>query len=264
MHTHLLPHFIANCHDRQLSKNTIDNYRHHLADRFDRPHLEPLQWAAEHADGRRYAPSTVNLRLAILSAWHTWLVEIGETDSNPIHQLRRPKPGQPDPQPLSRHDIAAAMSQTDTTTRMMIALGCWAGLRQSEIAAIQHEHIDHSNRTVRVHRGKGGRSRVVPAAERLLDYHRQMPRESPYLFPGRSGGPVVRHTVQCRVTEAFKKVGVSMNTHRMRASFATHYYEESRDLLETSRLLGHASPQTTLLYVKHVVSGHEHVDRLAG
>lgn len=105
---------------------------------------------------------------------------------------------------------------------------------------------------------------MVPAASRLLECHEVLARVGPFVFPGRYGGPVVRHTVQCRVIEAFARVGVVMNTHRMRASFATHYYEESRDLLETSRLLGHASPQTTLLYVRHVVSGHQHVDRLAG
>ena len=49
----------------------------------------------------------------------------------------------------------------------------------------------------------------------------------------------------------------------VRQSFASHFYQQSHDLVALQKLLGHANISTTMIYVRHEVEGHEHVNAIA-
>lgn len=90
--------------------------------------------------------------------------------------------------------------------------------------------------------GKGGKDRVLPLTTDLRRELERRPRG--WLFPGRFTGHVHPSTVQKRVREA---AGVAPHAHRHR--FGTRAYAGTRDLRAVQTLLGHASPETTQVYV---------------
>jgi len=109
---------------------------------------------------------------------------------------------------------------------------------------------------IRIASGKGSKERLVPASPRLLQALRdywKIDRPSNYLFPGRTPDvPLSSATIQkaCKLAAAkagIRKTGVS--PHTMRHTFATSMLEAGVDLLTISKLLGHASFITTMIYL---------------
>ncbi len=103
-----------------------------------------------------------------------------------------------------------------------------------------------------------------PASPRLLGelreyWKRTRPRN--YLFPGRTPDvPLSSATIQKAYKLALAKAGIqkAATPHTMRHSWATGMLEAGVDLLTISKLLGHASFVTTMIYL-HV--RRQHFDR---
>jgi site-specific recombinase XerD len=73
-----------------------------------------------------------------------------------------------------------------------------------------------------------------------------------WLFPGTDPlRPLGVRRAQDIVTQAGRRAGLTkrVTINVLRHSFATHLLEGGSDLLHVQRLLGHASPLTTLVYV---------------
>jgi integrase/recombinase XerC len=134
-----------------------------------------------------------------------------------------------------------------------------AGIRVSELCALDVDDLDRDRRTVRV-LGKGGRERVVPvgdpAVRAIGDWLRwgrpalATGRGGPALFLGARGGRLhptsARRLVHARIAEVGEVPDVS--PHGLRHSAATHLLEGGADLRSVQEILGHASLRTTQLY----------------
>jgi integrase/recombinase XerC len=102
------------------------------------------------------------------------------------------------------------------------------------------------NRSGKLRRSKGNKSRRVPISPALLEA----------LLPN-TGGNVVSGNVAYstarlmrRVHRAFQSLGIDCTFHQLRHRYATLAYAASKDLLVVSRLLGHANVTTTQIYVQ--------------
>jgi integrase/recombinase XerD len=83
-------------------------------------------------------------------------------------------------------------------------------------------------------------------------------RPAVYLFPGKSPDvPLQPTTIQKMFKVAAKEAGIlkDVTPHTLRHSYATGLLEAGVDLLAISRLLGHASFSTTMIYL-HVRTLH--------
>jgi site-specific recombinase XerD len=138
-----------------------------------------------------------------------------------------------------------------------IAYGC--GLRISELVSLQVSDIDSARMVIHVHHGKGAVDRLVPLAPRLLQELRaywRAHRPATWLFPGRKPG---RHITGNVIGRSFhtlvRQVGLHKrcSLHTLRHSYATHLLEAGVDLPTLKTLLGHASLNSTALYL-HVSS----------
>jgi hypothetical protein len=91
----------------------------------------------------------------------------------------------------------------------------------------------------------------------LRDYWKQV-RSPKYLFPGKTFDvPLSSTTIQKTCKAAVQKAGILKNVtpHTLRHSYATGLLEAGVDLLTISRLLGHKSFSTTMIYL-HVRRPH--------
>jgi integrase/recombinase XerD len=121
--------------------------------------------------------------------------------------------------------------------------------------------IDSQRMQLRIESGKGQKTRMVPMAPRLLTALREYwlaYRPEVYLFPGKTPDtPLQPTTIQKMFKVAAKDAGILKNVtpHTLRHSYATGLLEAGVDLLAISRLLGHASFSTTMIYL-HVRTLH--------
>lgn len=136
-----------------------------------------------------------------------------------------------------------------------------AGLRLSEAAAITIPDIDSHRMQLRVTHGKGHKERMVPISPRLLlalrEYWKTV-RAPKFLFPGKTVHvPLSSTTIQKTCKAAVAKAGIlkPVTPHTLRHSYATGLLEAGVDLLTISRLLGHKSFTTTMVYL-HVRRTH--------
>ncbi len=146
-----------------------------------------------------------------------------------------------------------------------VLLTCYAaGLRLREATHLRVADIDGQRQQIHVHNSKGAKDRMVPASPRLLAELRAywvIHRPGNYLFPGKTPDrPLSSATVQkaCKLGIALAGIRKAATPHTMRHSFATSMLEAGVDVLTISKLLGHSSFVTTMIYL-HV--RRQHFDR---
>ena len=108
---------------------------------------------------------------------------------------------------------------------------------------------------LKVTQGKGNKMRYVPFSPRLLEALREYWhdfRPKTFLFPGQSSNwPLGQSSIQevIKVSARMAKITKVVTPHTLRHSYATALLEAGVDLLTISRLLGHASFTTTMIYL---------------
>jgi integrase/recombinase XerD len=168
--------------------------------------------------------------------------------------------------------IAAAWS---TKYRAILMTAYGAGLRVSEICALQRADIDAARMMLRIRAGKNGHDRDVPLSARLLGVLRAYWQEARppgvYVFQGtRPGHPISTKAVWHMLRKVGRHAGITKRIfpHTLRHCFATHLLEAGVDLRTIQHLLGHRSIRSTVRYTcvsRTVLDGVESpLDRLAG
>ena len=155
---------------------------------------------------------------------------------------------------LLQADDGDALSVRDVA---MFELFYSSGLRLSELAGINPEHIDFAGGEVRV-LGKGNKSRIVPVGAKALEaLQAWLPLRAtlvaagePALFVSQRGQRLSVRSIQQRLALSGQKQGLTQHVHphALRHSFASHVLQSSGDLRAVQEMLGHASITTTQIY----------------
>lgn len=232
---------------------------------------------------RRLSVATVNRRLSSMRVYFEWALERGVIAQNPITELRAMKQDRWGPRWLTRKQTFALVRATAerlqraqfralSATRIeasrdaaIVALLLHAGLRPGEVCDLRLDEIKLGARSgsVRVHAGKGGRSREVPlnsdARKAIRSWIEVRPEtESDRVLVGRRGGPLrdrgVRRVIgRLARASGLDNQGVSPQT--LRHTFAKALVDSGVTLDRVALLLGHAHLSTTTRYT--TPSGHD-------
>lgn len=150
--------------------------------------------------------------------------------------------------------LLAALRSEKMQTIAMLAYG--AGLRVSEILALERGDIDAKRMLIHIRHAKRGRERYVMLSPRLLAalraYWKWTEPRGPRLFSGRNGySPLDRAAVHRAFSKAARKAGLGrvLGPHVLRHGFATHMLESGTDLRTLQVLLGHGSLKSTVVYL---------------
>ncbi len=143
--------------------------------------------------------------------------------------------------------------------RALLALLYATGLRASEAAGLRIDQINFNLGVLRV-LGKGGKERIIPAAESALEAVRQYidgqrgaqagAADPPELLLSRSGRSLAREDVFRIVRKYVRRAapGSSAGPHTLRHCFATALLAHGADLRSVQEMLGHADIATTQIY----------------
>jgi integrase/recombinase XerD len=185
----------------------------------------------------------------------------------------------PLPVVLTRRELRQLLRKVESGRfRAVLFLIYHCGLRVGEALAIKPSHIDAARGVLRIVNGKGGKMREVPISATMIAKLRRywnFHRNPHWLFPGVGRGwkertrslavamgeathPMSVASVQNALRMILPASGIKKNAtcHTLRHSFATHLLEEGVSIRQVSTYLGHASLNSTLVYL-HVTEVSE-------
>lgn len=182
-----------------------------------------------------------------------WLARAVDVSEGVVDAIERPrKRTSPPAQALSPPDTAAMLDAADTLGRKgtVVFVGVCAGLRRSEIAQVQWEHVDLEQRRMTFWREKNDDWHTVPISQELAE--RLEPRHAGegWLFEGRNRGHIAFGTVNKWVADVAEAAGIGhVAPHQLRKTCATRLYEATRDVFIAKEMLGHSKITTTQDYI---------------
>lgn len=169
-------------------------------------------------------------------------------------QLKRPKKSRILPTVLSKEEVIDLLRYTKNLKhRAVLAMIYSAGLRISELLNLELKHIDVDRRQILVKNSKGRKDRNVILAESiipLMNNYLISYRPENYFVEGKPYQPYSAESIRAFLHRASKLAKITKNVtpHTLRHSYATHLLENGIDLRYIQELLGHAKPETTMIY----------------
>ncbi len=168
--------------------------------------------------------------------------------------IPRPKKKLQLPNVLAISQIERLFAQLENLKhKTMLYLAYSAGLRVSEVVALQIKDIHSERMVINIKGAKGKKDRTVALSEGILllvrkYYLEYKPKE--WLFEGQYGGQYSDRSLQKTFQRAKNgaKIIQSVTFHSLRHSYATHLHEAGTDIKLIQELLGHNYIKTTLRY----------------
>ena len=135
-----------------------------------------------------------------------------------------------------------------------------SALRLSEVSALNIDHINLKDRTLRIVKGKGNKARFIPMtkkAQESMELYLEKARpvltkkhpQNKALFLGEWG----RRLSSCMVNEIvhnYTDFNMKISAHSIRHATATHMLKRGANILYLQKLLGHSSPTSTQIYTR--------------
>lgn len=199
-----------------------------------------IDWSAS----QEWSQATRRSAHQSIKGFYSWAFGCGLVESMPVIPSVRKTP--PNPHPASDAAVGTCLLSRDWRVRLAARLAAELGLRRAEVACINVDRdliTGGEGDTLIVH-GKGGKTRLVPLTEGLSA---ELNRFTGFVFPGADGGHVSAAWIGHLVSREMP-AGVTM--HSLRHRFTTRAYRNTRDLVAIQKVLGHSSPETTLVYLR--------------
>jgi site-specific recombinase XerD len=253
---------------RNFAANTIDAYTYHVSKFEQFLHPQTVELATPE-DIRRFQLHLVEDRKLGFSSFNQAVCGLRLLYSQtikrdwPVVMIPFGKRARTLPTVLSDQEVAALLQWTPNLKHRTFFTTLYAaGLRISEAANLKPTDIDSQRMQLNIQSGKGRKQRQVPLSPRLLDqlreYWKAYRPSGLLLFPGKyPDKPYAGTSIQKAIKASAKRAGINktVTPHTLRHSYATGLLEAGVDILTISRLLGHASFSTTMVYL-HVRRTH--------
>jgi integrase len=271
----------------QKSHSTLASYKRYwdtyLADHFNGTktfkNYEPyigaqfLQNLRREDDDRPYGVNTIKHIHSVASGIFARATELGYCKHNPWRDVKVssvPVIDAEQGEAFSEKEVEAMIANLDKDrngrsdwnvqlAQCVLAVGIWAGLRPSEIAALQWQSVDLDNATIHVRKAyvygkekpttKTGKDRVVPFRDKLTSVLRawwetnERP-ESGWVFPNRDGNPVNMNILSDRIIrpncEAHKMNWEGYAFYALRRGFGTLLVHDGWSAEEVSKAMGNS------------------------
>ena len=161
--------------------------------------------------------------------------------------------------------ISAVIASAPGNFARMIQFAQYTGMRQEEIASLEHSDIDPRRRAVQLTRTKTSRPRSVPLDDRALGTLAGTPQRlgSAVVFWHGAGDRYLN--VASRFAAIVRKAGVRrFRFHDLRHWFAVDYLRRGGSIYQLQQILGHSSIKTTVIYLAYLTPDEQNVAKAKG
>jgi site-specific recombinase XerD len=247
---------------RGLAENTRDAYIRY-AGKFLEHCGKPLEELDEN-DARAYlihlmrqgtiSTSTINMHNSAIRFF--FAVTLNKTLN--YLQLPRFKKRRTLPEILTQEEVQSLIEGCrNLKHKACLLLAYGGGLRVSEIAGLRVKDIDSKSMRIFVRGGKGGKDRYTILSNECLcalrEYWSVYRPNHPagWLFLGKNKTHILSDSIATAFKGLLKKSGIQKNVsiHTLRHCFATHLLEGGATIFQIKELLGHASLNSTAVYL---------------
>ena len=243
----------------RLSKSTIDTYSSFVMDFIGYNGAKPLE-SLTNRDVEKFIEDVVVVRALSIST-HRQIVSAIKHFSDFVPDckidkvaIKRPYKSIILPTVLSKEEIIDLLRFTHNLKhRAILALIYSAGLRISELLSLKLNAIDIDRRQLIVKNSKHRKDRYIILAESflpLLNNYLQTYVPKVYFAEGKEGMLYSAESIRAFLKRSCKAAGIKkrVTPHTLRHSYATHLLENGTDIRYIQELLGHAKPETTMIY----------------
>lgn len=255
----LLNNFYLFLKGKRYSKSTIQTYLFFIADFinfYTSKKLEELTnrdvelFIEQVFIERNYSIST---QRQFISAVKVFILFYPTTQISEL-VLERPKKSKKLPSVLSQEEVLNIIRVTQNLKhRAIIALIYSCGLRISELLNLKLTDFHLQRKQLVIKQAKGRKDRYVSLADSFMPllsnyYHSYKPKI--YFVEGKEHTKYSAESVRQFLKRSTLKAKIfkTVTPHTLRHSYATHLLENGVDIRYIQSLLGHARPETTMIY----------------
>jgi len=241
----------------RYAQNTINTYVHLVSVFFtyiqkdvDQLVMEDIyQYNHSYIIQQRYSVSYQRQFVSALKLLFTHI----ESPSFNVDSLERPAKERKLPLILSKEEIRSILLSINNLKHKAILTTLYSsGLRVSELIHLRLVDIDSKRMLIRVRQSKGRKDRYVRLSDTnllVLRHYVKKYKPKEMLIEGQEGlysSTSIRNIFR----RACSRAGIrkKVTPHTLRHSYATHMLELGVDLRYVQALLGHAKPETTMIY----------------
>lgn len=248
---------------RRLSPRTIETYQKCVEvflrktnKSLDKISKKDVRLFLEHLSEKNLAGNTMNVyHMAIRFLFENVLEKRMWID---IKYSKTPKRL---PEVLTKEEVRKLLNAiSNWKHRLMIEFLYGSGLRVSELINMKIKDLELDKNYGYVRNGKGGKDRLITLPKIVKEKIKNLIEmeklnEDSFLLQSNRNKKYSIRTIQKIIKNACKKSGIRRNIHphTLRHSFATHLIENGYDVTNVQAMLGHKSPETTLIYT-HIAS----------
>ena len=253
------------CKRRRLSPQTIRTYLYcinkfldYTKKTIDRISKKDVRLFLEHLSERNLSGNSLNTYHMALRFLFTQVLE-----KRMWIDIKYSKTPKKLPSVLTKEEVRKLVGAiSNQKHKLMIEFLYGSGLRVSELLNLRLKDLAPDKGYGFVRNGKGGKDRliVVPKSikekiDNLIKTEKLL--EEDFLFKSNRNKKYNARSIQKIIRNASEKAKLKnwkeIHPHTLRHSFATHLIENGYDVTNVQAMLGHKSPETTLIYT-HISS----------
>jgi integrase len=221
------------------------------------------------------------MRFAVRNSW------IAESPVERLERYERPRPEHHPQRALGREEIVRLLANCLPAYRDLVAMALYTGMRLSELLGLTWDDVDLDGGCIHV-RAQLSHAHIGSPARRVAPKTRAANRQIPltpqlsgllrerrlsaarsaagdWVFSTRKGTPLSQRNIQRSALHlaadaaGLRADGARLRFHDLRHTFASHLIIDlGLDVVQVSRLMGHASPSTTLNIYAHMFDHARH------
>jgi integrase len=264
----------------EVKASTLDDYKrvikNHLVPFFGKKHLSQItpsvvQGFILSLEGAGMSAAMRAKVLRYLKVLMRHAVRMELVGRDPCQAVTAPRVEAKEQRFLSAEEAERLITAAEGYMKPLLAVACYAGLRQGEILALTWEDVNLKSSTVRVRRTyhythgftspKTAASRrtvpIIPTLKAMLEDHYLScgrPTTESLVFRNEAGKPIDRRNLVNRgLDRALKRAGIPpLRFHDLRHTFAALSIEAAVDPKTLQAMMGHASIKVSLDIYGHL------------
>lgn len=192
----------------------------------------------------------------ILNAFFSWLVANEYLIRNPCASVEPVKHQAAERIPLTPYELEVLRWHCQTIREKALVDFLYStGIRVSECHDVNRSDIDWIRRSVVIRHGKGDKRRIVYFnAESELTLRKYLDSRSDsdaaLFVTSRAPHRMGTRSLEVEITKIAQRCDMHVYPHKLRHTFATSGLRGGMPLDKLQALMGHAKPETTLIYAK--------------